>query len=273
MTSKRKAIDFLNQPQETDTCIEKSFYIGFFKKKMTISKRPVDYIFEYLNCVFSDVVGFIADENYNISSSTEVILCHFVCSILNYNGVDIEHLQFAKINGSTLLLEPAILKKLNDGSFKFYISWPILEDLLINKTNSILHFDHVFEKNDIYANNLDTVFTSMLTSSNKSNNNYNILSDKEKDILYKLFVVADHTATHYLVDNYNVNSIIDHSHLSRCNFNTLHCSVSIKGVVCNFNTNTLEANSNIFAENDVFENDIIMFNEDRKEEEYEFRFE
>lgn len=273
MATKRKAIKCLNNDtklEEGDSSAagvisgahdEYTFYVGLFRKRIQVSRRRVDHLFEYLNVILSDVVGLVLEQQMDVESCQDTLLCHLICSILNYNGESVSVLQYSKINGPTILNEPVMLKKI-ENRFIMYISVSLIQDYMNTKSNTNFTFDYEFAKNDIYANNLDDIFNSIISS--KSNAPNKTIDDQSQEVVFKLLVAADHAVTHYLNDNFNLRSIIDHKYFSNKNFHTLHCIVNIHGITnCKYNqASAIESNSGDLSNFTVFNDldDDLTFN-------------
>lgn len=227
------------------------------------------------------------------------ILTHMVCSILSYNKVPIKRIYQCMVNGSLIMAEPAILVNRPDQSIAFYISDSLVRSYTQDDNQITLNFDSKFEQSDISCSTVDDILkqvplgvpqtqnrkmfassarydkmsaVDMLLNDNNVDDNVGYeycepttdykdraLKSKRSKVLYSLFVIADHAATHFLENGVNGSascSFITHSNFGTKNIYTLHSAVKIIGTM-NDDIDGWSSNSSAITEPQLFFNCLM----------------
>lgn len=233
MSKKRKSdYDFETSITVVDDEKESKNKESIRRIHLTDDKTNVDIIidsnnianyFKYIDYTFSNIISSISNEidftdlSKSIINSNDIlnrILITGFLSILSYNYIPIPYkIKYSSVDDRVYLGEPMYCF-FDDGVLYILISKLILHSYLKSNANTFdISFNHDITS---YENIILTRYHSQLSPNKKK-----ILDPINLKFLYKIFVVIDHFAVHYI--NEHVNKLqpdwIDHSSILNDNLN------------------------------------------------------
>lgn len=175
--------------------------------------------------IFNDLFGICLNSIINHQcNSIDTILLHFILSILRYNGYNPNKIIYNIVENQILFGEVVYCKNIDNLCLELDISRKMLHQFLV--------LSHEAPK-------IDAAKDLKIAIPLNDNVVIDPLVDTNRNVIIRLFVIADHFVTHCL-EKLALNEIdfVNHSNFGLCKFKTIH-SLLVLTSLTNYDADTI----------------------------------
>ena len=189
---------------------KRNLYIGEEPVEIKKNQLPMDLFRRYLQNILDNAYGFLVEHMWDncldVRTNTNKVLAHMFKSILAYNKI----LTYTKVwlydsHKHVILGEPMGFY-MDDKSceLKILFFMPCIENILNNNSSQPIRFSDDISKDGTFKDSLSIVFEKEI-SDNSMKYDYGDYDIELQNLLLKLFLIADHAATHF-IEEYKTKS-------------------------------------------------------------------
>ena len=212
------------------------FFSNYKKKELFIGKecveivkkqKPMDIFYRYFQNIMDNTYGFLIFKNMtncaDVCNKVSEILTYIFKSILDYNKIQTySDILIGESYSSVIVGEPIIyMMDKKSCKLKLFFFMPCIANILASSTNYSVRFSDDI-KNSCFKDSLSMIF--------ENQHLYQTINDHDielQNLILKLFIISDHSATHFMEEYKTCNTDWINHH----NFGQI-----LKGQIITYNT-------------------------------------